>query len=357
MRYSKYRPVEDKCRKPVLWLIFMIMAISLALANAAEAQTRRDVERELEKTDAVVERAEDVVSENRNPKAEYLLEMARELQGEAENHFRMMRYRMALGMTLNARKRAYEAIGFTKKDEENENLVWKAIERTDQLISRAQEGASGVEGGRIPSLLEMAVASQQKAQELFRERRLRAALKLTQEAREIAQKVLGLVSDGKRLNRLAQNDLQITDRLIEKASVVIGESQIQKAEQLLHQARSSQEKAWDMFNQERFREATTNTQKAGELTREALGLVEEEITPEMAENAIHQNERLVEEGVEMMKPSTSQDARSTFEKGLSHHNKAKEYYDQGKFKAALAEAKVALRLLTKALEMVREGGM
>jgi tetratricopeptide (TPR) repeat protein len=354
MRYCSRRVKPSRSGKPPLWSIFIVTGILLFSTNAAGAQTKRDVERELEKTVTVIERAKEAVSESRNLKAENLLAMAVALQGRARENFYGKRYGMALGLTLNARKKAYEAIGFTKKDEENENLVWKAIERTDQIIDRAKEVAGGQDKGRISSLLEMAGKNQQNAKELFREHRLKAALKLTLEAQE---RVLNLAGRGRRSDRLAQKELEITDRLIEKASVVIQESRIEKAEQLLDQARDSQEKAWDMFNQKRFGKAAKGAQKAQDLTHEALRLVEEEISPQMVESAIDQNERLIEQGVEMMKTSTNQQVRSTFEKGLSHQDQAKEYYDQGKFKAALAEAKVALRLLNKALEMVRQGGI
>jgi hypothetical protein len=357
MSYCSRRVKRSRSGKPPLWSIFIVTGILLFSANAAEAQTKRDAERELEKTVTVIERAKEAVSESRNLKAENLLAMAVALQGRAKENFYGKRYGMALSLTLNARKKAYEAIGFTKKDEENENLVWKAIERTDQIIDRAKEVAGGQDKGRISSLLEMASRNQQNAKELFREHRLRAALKLTLQAQEMAQRVLNLAGRGRRSDRVAQKELEITDRLIEKASVVIQESRIEKAEQLLDQARDSQEKARDMFNQKRFGKAAKSTQKAQELTHEALRLVEEEISPHMVKSAINQNERLIEEGVEMMKTSTNQQVRSTFEKGLSHQDQAKEYYDQGKFKAALAEAKVALRLLNKALEMVREGGI
>ncbi len=359
MRNFRFRSKKSESKKLVLLFLFIVVAIPLFLVNAAEAQIKENIERELEKTDVVIQRAKEAVWESRNLKAENLLKMADKLQERARNEFRMIRYRLAVELTLKARTKAYEAIGFTKKDEENENLVLKAIERTDQIISKAREEAGGLENRRIFSLLEMAINNQQKAKEFFKEHRLKMALKLTLKARETAQKVLSLTNKGKRLDRLAQKELEITDRLIEKASAIISagsmgqQSHIQKADRLFNQARSLQEKAWDMFNQKRFAKAIKSSQKARELVQKALRLVEEDITPQMVENAILQNERLIEKGVEKINAGSNPEAQSTFEKGLSHQNKAREYYHEGKFKAALVEAKVAQRLITKALEMIQ----
>ena len=357
MRNFRFISEKSENKKLVLIFLLIVVGIPLFLVNAAEAQIKENIERELEKTDAVIVRAKEAVWASRNPKAENLLKMAEILQNKARDNFHLLRYRLTLKLTLEARKKAYVAIGFTKKDEENENLVLKAIERTDQIISRAKEVGNRLKNRRTSSLLEMAINNQQKAKEFFKEHKLKMALKFTLKARETAQKVLSLTNKGKRLDRLARKELEITDRFIEKASAIIPESQIQKADRLFNQARSLQEKAWDMFNQKRFAKAIKNSQKARELVQKALRLMEENVTPQMVENAIQQNERLIEKGVEKINAVSNPKAQSTFENGLSHQSKAREYYREGKFKAALAEAKVARRLISKALEMIQEGGM
>lgn len=355
MRNFRFRSEKSQSKKSVFIFLFIAVGIPLFLVNAAEAQIKENIERELEKTDMVIDRAKEVVSQSRNLKAENLLKMADKLQERARDEFKMIRYRLAVELTLKARTKAYEAIGFTKKDEENENLVLKAIERTDQIMSKAKETASGLVNRRVFSLLEGALSSQQKAKEFFREHKLKMALKFTLKARDTAQKVLSLTNKGKRLDRLAQKELEITDRLIERASVIIQESKNRTANELLNQSRSLQKKAWDMFNQKRFAKAIKSSQKARELVQKALRLVEEDVTPQMVENAIQQNERLIEKGIEKIDAVSNPEAQSTFENGLSHQSKAKEYYHEGKFKAALAEAKVANRLINKALEMAQEG--
>ena len=357
MRYYRYRLQPDRSNRKglIFWSLLLVIGIPLLVVTAAEAQVKESVERELEKTDVVIQRAKEAVSESRNPKAENLLEMAVGLQEKAKNAFHAIRYRLAVTLTLSARKKAYEAIGYTKKDEENENLVLKAIERTDQIISKAKEAASGLENRRGFSLLEGAVSNQQKAKEFFKEHKLKMALKFTLKAREMAQKLLDLANGERGLDRLAQKELEIIDRLIEKASVIIRESQNPKAEQLLNQAENLLSKARDMSNQRKYKQATKDSKKARGLIQKALRLVEEDITPQMVENAIQQNERLIDKLEKKMKTGINLEAVNTFEEGLSHQSKANEYYNYGKFKAALAEAKVAKILLDNSLKTAQEG--
>jgi tetratricopeptide (TPR) repeat protein len=358
MRYYRYeckyefRPQKSRSAKRAFLFLLIVLGLSLLSVNTADAQVRENARRELEKTATVIQRAEDAVSESRNFKAESLLKMAVELQEQATIQFHGMRYRHTVELTLKAREKAYQAIGFTRRDEENENLVSKAIERTDHVMSKAKEVATGVENRRVLSLFEMAINHQQKAKEFLREHRLKMALKFTLKAREMAQKLLNLANGERGLDRLALRKLETTRRLIEKAFTLIHESRIQKAEQLLEQARNMQQKARDMADEKRHAEAIKNAEKARELAQKALRLVEEDVTPQMAENAIQQNERLIEKATEKMKASANQEAQATFEKGLSHQSRAKEYYGDGKFKTALAEAKVARRLISKALEMI-----
>lgn len=335
----------------------VVLGMPLLLVSAAEAQTRASVERELQKTDAVIERAKEAVSESRNLKAENLLEMAVELQGRGKDFKHQSRYRLALDLTLKAREKAYEAIGFTKRGEENENLVLKAIERTNRIIDRAREAARELDKRRASSLLEMAVNNQQKAREFFKEHRLKMALKLTGEAREMAEKILRLAGNGGRVDRLAQKELDAAERFLDKAAAIIQESPNQTATDLLEKAGGLLAKAQGALDQGAFDRSIKNSQKATEMVEKALKLVEEDIAPSTVEIAIEQNESVIERGEEVMKGNVSREAVEVFEKGLSHQSKAKGYYSEGEYRAALAEAKVANRLLNKALQMVEEGGL
>jgi uncharacterized membrane-anchored protein YhcB (DUF1043 family) len=340
----------------LFWALLIAIVIPLLLFNTAQAQNRANLERELDKTDEVIERAREAVSASRNIKAENVLNLAVEYQGQAKGHAAQIRYRQAMDLTLKAREKAYEAIGFTKKDEENENLVIRAIERTDQAISQAKDAVGQTDQKRITSLLEMAIRSQQRAKEFFREHKLKMALKFTLDANETADKIKGMNGNGDKLDQASKKQLQATERLMEKAADKIQESQNQEAMELLEKGQGFLKEAQEQFNQNAYALAIKNAERAREMVERALRLVEEDITPPMVERAMEQNERMIRTAQQAIEGNGNSQAADVLEKGLTHQNRAREFYNQGEYKAALAEAKAANRLLNQVMKMLGENG-
>lgn len=347
----------QKTGKPVFLLLLIVAGVILCLTHPAFAQFREEVEKQLDKTGKVIERAKEAVAESENPMAQALFDIAINLQGNARAALENERFGLAVKLTLRAREKAFEVIGITKRSEENENLVLKAIKRTDQVITKAKERVFLTESQRASSLLEAAIKNQHRAKEFINEHKLRAALKLTLRARESAKKSIELAERKNKLERFARRELERTDRLIEKVLPVIQRNGNPKAQNLLDKGVERQEKAGDLFKQKRFEAAITNTRKARDFVLKALKIVEENVTPRMVERAIGQNHDLINKVGSQIKASGNQEAIELFEEGLSHQKKAKENLEDGKLKAALAQAKVASRLITKAFDMIAKGSL
>ena len=337
---------KQKSGKLVFLLLLIVTGVILCLTDPAFAQFREKVEKELDRTDKVIERAKEAVAESRNPKAQALFDIAINLQGNARAALENERFGLAVKFTLRARKKAFETIGITKRSEENENLVSKAIERTDQVIAKAKEKVFLTESQRASSLLEATIKNQHRAKEFFNEHKLRAALKLTLRTRESAKKSIELAERKNKLERFSGRELERTGKLIEKALPRIQENGDPKAQNLLDKGVDRQKKAGKLFKQKRFEAATRNTRKARDFILKALKIVEENVTPRMVERAIGQNDDLINKVGSQIKASGNQEAIELFEEGLSHEEKAKEHLEDGKLKAALAQAKVARRLIT-----------
>ncbi|MCK4427375.1 MAG: hypothetical protein KAW16_02710 [candidate division Zixibacteria bacterium] len=206
-------PSRDHTSGKLIFLMLLIVAGAiLCLTDQAFAQIREEVEKELDRTDRVIERAKEAVAESRNPKAQYLLKLAMDLQGRAKEAFGGERFWLAAKLTLRAREKAFEAIGVTKRSEENENLVLKAIERTDRIIAKAKEKIFLTDNQRAFSLLEVTIRNQQRAKEFYHEHKLKVALKLTLKARESAQKSIELAEQKNKLERFARKELDRTDK-------------------------------------------------------------------------------------------------------------------------------------------------
>lgn len=352
--YRQRRSPSKGCtRGKHAFLILLIVAgIIFCLTDQAFTQVRADVEKELDRTDKVIQRAKEAVVESRNPKAENLLKLAMDLQVRAKESCRNERFGLTAKLTLRAREKAFEAIGITKRAEENENLILKAIERTDQIIAKAKEKVSLIDNPRASSLFESATRNQQRAKELYHEHRLKVALKFTIKARESAKKAIELANRNNRQERFARRQLKMTDKLIDKTSHIVKESGNPKALDFFDKGVERQEGAWHLFQQKRFAPAAKNTQKAREFVLKALKILEESPTPKVVQHAIERNQDLIDELGSQIRTSGNQEAINLFEDGLSHQQKAKEYLTDDQSKSALTQAKVARRLITKAFEMI-----
>ena len=345
---------NQRSGKLIFLMLLIVAGAILCLTDQAFAQIREEVEKELDRTDRVIERAKEAVAESRNPKAQNLLELAMNLQREAKEAFWEERFRLAIKLTLRAREKTFEAIGITKGREENESLILKAIERTDQIIAKAKEKLFLTDNQRASSLLEVAIRNQQRAKEFYLEHKLKVALTLTLKARESAQKSIDLAFQKDELERFARKELERTDKLIDKSLPIIKESGNPKAQHFLGRGLLRQERAHSLFKRGRFVMATKNTREARDFVLKALRVLEENPTPRMVEKAIHRNEDLINKLGPQIKVSGNQEAINLFEDGLSHQEKAKQYLGDGKLKAALTQAKVADRLITKAFDMIRK---
>jgi hypothetical protein len=345
--------LENHTSGKLVFLILLIVAgIILCFTDQAFGQLKEEVEKEIERTDKVIERAKEAVTESGNTKAQTLLDIAINLQGNAKQALDGRRFGLAVKLTLQAREKAFEAIGITKRAEENENLVLKAIERTDQIIAKAKEIVFLTEDQRASPLLDAAIKNQHRAKEFYNEHNLKVALKLTLKAKESAQKSIELAEHKNKQERYARQELERTDRLIEKALPIIKENDDPRAQDFFGKGVDWQEKAWELFRQKRFEAAIRNTQKARDFVLKALKIVEENVTPGMVGRAIGQNDDLINKVGTQIKVSGNQEAIQLFEEGLSHQEKAKEYLEDGKLKAALAQAKVAHRMITKAFDII-----
>ncbi|MFQ6033126.1 MAG: hypothetical protein ACE5K2_09425, partial [Candidatus Zixiibacteriota bacterium] len=251
---------NQKNGKLIFLALLIIAGIILCITDQAFAQIREEIEKELDRTDRVIDRAKEAVVESRNLKADNLLKLAVDLQRGAKKAFWEERFRLAIKLTLEAREKAFEAIGVTKRREENESLVLKAIERTDHTITKAKEKVFLTENQRAFSVLEGVIRNQQKAKEFYHEHKLKVALKLTLKARQSANKSIDLAERENQQERFAQRQLERTDNFIHKALPVIKESGIPRSQDFFNKGLDWQERAKYLFNQKEFGLATKNTQ-------------------------------------------------------------------------------------------------
>jgi hypothetical protein len=147
---------------------------------------------QLERTRELLDRIRDRIEECDNDRARALLRVAIEMQGRAEAAARDQRFLAALQLTLSARERALRALRLCNMEDNVEEAAERALNRTDELISRARDlvADSGSEAARLA--LGRAIDLQAEAWAQFRARHFEASFRTTQSARTFAHRAIRL---------------------------------------------------------------------------------------------------------------------------------------------------------------------
>lgn len=174
--------------------------VALRLALSAQRLVRQAVglagnsdsdrlQRELERTDALIERVAPIVDESGDPEAVRLFTHGVEIQREAWEAYRNGRARAAFALTREARGLVNRA-RTAAHGPLNYERVTRVLDETDRLLARAAEVVKESGNDHARALLERAFAHQAKARRLLDDRQLRKALAETRVARALAKRAM-----------------------------------------------------------------------------------------------------------------------------------------------------------------------
>ena len=331
-------------------LIILIFSSALGYGTVEAQSAAADVRSELRATDAVLLKAKRLVIDENCPsqRARDLLIRARDIQKQAWGVFGNGFHRAALKATKQARDLAMEAI----KIAERWNYVKRHIQKTADLIELATRMAAAHPDPQAVILLESAVGQFERGKDALRSGQIEQAFHLLKNANRLARDIIALLedhrSDGERILR----ELERTDLLIAQAAPVIEESGDEKARDLLHRAREIQARAYDVFEQARYQLARGLTLEARKLTAKAWTMVSGPVSPERVREALAATDELIERVRPLVMDSGNEGAIEMFLSAGSHQDKARAAHAEEQFKIALAQTKIARRLIDRALEMV-----
>lgn len=145
---------------------------------------------QVERTRELAERARERLADCEETRARSLLRVGLEMQVRAEAAARESRYLAALQLTLSARERLLKAMRVCKVSESTAEIARRAIQRTDDLISRARAVLDDPARPEAARAVERAAALQAEAQSEFRAGRYETSLRLTRAARLGAERAL-----------------------------------------------------------------------------------------------------------------------------------------------------------------------
>jgi hypothetical protein len=153
------------------------------------------VQRELERTDRLIERAREAVGDTDLPDALRALDRATNLQQDAWAAYRAERFRVAFAATREARDLAAHVLKLVHGPIDAER-VQRALAETDRLLDRAAELVADAGDEAAVRLLERAREHQAEAKRLLADGQIRGALAKTRVAAGLARRAIDLVERG-----------------------------------------------------------------------------------------------------------------------------------------------------------------
>ena len=337
-----------------LFVIAVIAAPPLAPpAHAQGGDMMGRLEQELQRTDEIIQRAVELVRDAGNAQAAQLVKKAIEIQTEAHISFRNGRFAMCASQTKGARELAQKAMGLVQRPEERQDRVQLELERTDEMIQAAREEISPEWPETAMALLAGAQRQQENAWEYLRANQLRPALRLTLQVREMLRKLQHHMS-GTRPDEIRREVEQIVE-LVRRASGEAEESGQRHRIQLAERAREMLMRAQEALQDGRARAARQHLQQAERLAQQSLRLENRQRGAEEFEAAMMRYEQRREQLQLRLVDFPSREATRLLEESTEHHRLAREQAtaQDGSPERAMAELRIAMRLLERAGELVQ----
>jgi tetratricopeptide (TPR) repeat protein len=340
----------------VIIAVFFLSCLGPLLAKAQMGNSR--FEAEFARTAEVIDRARSVVSDAKAEvstaeiraviiKASALVDLAVNLQEEASGMGHNGRYLEGIGTTMKARDRAFEAINLVRRSgaklanpaDENENLVLRQLERTDDLLSKVQDQTFDSHASLFESLFNSAQESQRQAWEFYHNGQLRPALKLSRQAERILARMETRSVNDQTAQRL-ENRISQTERRLEQA-----ESAIQNCGGSSSDARNLNNKALDEITKAKREAGRGNTDKAANAIGQAQSMLQKIAAlcanGESLNRAIAQLKSEIDRLAPGIQGSRNAEATSLLEAARSYLRKAESYYSAGETDDCAANIKAA----------------
>lgn len=325
-----------------------------AMGVDAMAQSVTDLanlERELENTEALIQRAAEMAHDASNAQAAELVKKAIEVQTQARQSFANSRFEMARILTTAARKLAAKAIGLMQNPDARGDRVQAELERTDDLLGRAREHLDPSSPESAHTFLAAAHRQQEQAWQLYRASEIRPALRMTLQVREMLRKLAGRLGDinTDRLEAL----LKRTEDLVAQANDAALASGNPAALQLAGRATEMLNRAKEFLTQGQAQAAKRHLEQAGNLARKSMRQGEQG-TPGF-EDAVRRYETMFEQVRDMQGQTENPAVERLMLESREHFNLALELAAAAgePTPQALAEMRLAHRLLQQAREILR----
>lgn len=343
-RIIQMRLIKESCL--ILGLLFMT-------ATASAQNSQQTLRNELERTDRVITEAKEIVPESGSLRARDLLLAAIALQNRAytlANNAGMDQTmtRASGKYTSNAREKAQRAIAIVRQSGENEDYVRRRLERTESMIARIEEKVGPEAPEKILLLLNSAREKQNRARELFRNRRMKMSLQLTLQSQKSIERLresVGGYIDARRQYEMLQQRYYSLMGNIELAGlddhpqIIEGRT---RSEKYLKEAEMLAEEGHYRRSSKAMQNAVKYYSRAAESIRE----------PEKVKRVLERLKGKAEILGEKIETSSYHVAKQLYQNARKHLEKAARFYNERKYDAAAAQLQAAAQILNRVAKIV-----
>ena len=333
-----------------LMLPMLLLSIWAVTTVGAQDEPRERLEAVIDKTDEIIQQAQETVAESGSERARNQLAMAIRLQGMARGIITNLLYDLnetriiqISKYTMSARIKAQRAIAIIRQEEENEDYVRRRLEKTDQIIRQVNDEFRESSSPALRLLLDTAEEQQQRAMELFRNRRLKAALQVTIQTEKSLSQALerrdGLTRAQSRFETQMDRYLALRERIEtdgDGGSPTIAEN--------LRNAETLRAQADDLAAESQYARAEKVMAEAVEMLSRVAEQVREPAKIKAALDDLRAEADRIKEQVET---HTRREIQEQFRTMLEHLEKAGQFYDRGDYDAAAAQLQAARQFLSR----------
>jgi hypothetical protein len=348
----------------------LLLATSLAAAATSPfplAMDPREMARkELEGTDRIIEKAKDQVAEGVSAQradvttqAQAFLQSAVRLQRDAWGQFRAgsaAGFTRARSLTTSARQHAIRAIELSQVEFKAHENLQTLLEQTREMVLETREIVQRTGNAEAAHLLKTGEDQLRRADEAYRSRRFRQAIRLAVVSRDLLRRAKDTArGTGPGGVEATETSLERTDALLREVGEAIREQPSSDDIQALYNsARELQDRARQAFRNGRLPRANLLTRLARERALSVLVRIQASPAREDLEAGLALLEELYADLRGVAAESRDEQALRLLEKGREHLVKARRALDSGKTGEALRETRAAEALLRKISDRLPE---
>jgi tetratricopeptide (TPR) repeat protein len=345
-----------KTMKTVTRITMAALALALFMLPVglvqAQISDRANLERELERTEELIQKAAELARDAGNAQALELIGQAMEIQQQARKGFGNGNYDAARVRTQAARTIVTKVMALLLNPQDRADRVQQELQRTDDMLAKARDhlGPGGPESAR--TLLEAAHRQQQQAWELFRGGSQRPALRMTYQVRKVLNKAR-LQTEEFDPDKL-EAQFKRVEELVRQATEAAATSGNVRAGQLAERAQELLIRAREFVANRQYLAAKHHLNQAGKFAQQSLRLSRSGDSPGSFERMANQYEERLARMTDLLAGAPNEAVANLLTESQEHYRLAIELNQAGPESAqrAFAELHLAVRLLERAKELL-----